>query len=93
MELNIKHDKVQHKFYAVIDGKEAALEYSQKNTKTLDYYSTFVPSELRGQKIAEKIVTYALEYAKENNYHIIPSCPYVEIFIARHPQYQMLVVK
>lgn len=91
MELQIEHDKEQHKFYAIVDGKESVLHYSTPSKTTLDYYSTFVPNELRGQKIAEQIVIFALEYAKKNNYKVIPSCPYVKKLLERHKEYQNLI--
>ena len=93
MDLQIKHESAQHKFFAVVNGKEAFLEYSKVNDKTLDYHYTFVPPELRGQQIAEKIVKFGLDYAEQQHYKIIPTCPYVKRIIERNPQYKKLVAE
>lgn len=84
MNIEIIHDKVNHQFTAIVDDKVAVLKYSiSPDGKALDYYSTFVPPELRGRNIGQAIVKFALDYAEENGYHVIPSCPFVERFINR----------
>lgn len=89
--MKILHDKDQKQFFAVVEGKKSFLDYSiSADGRTLDYYSTFVPPELRGRHIGQDIVKFALDYAKENNYKIIPSCPFVEKYIENHPEYKSI---
>lgn len=91
MDFLIEHNKIAEYFFTNIDDKQAKMDYRvYSNGKILDYYSTFVPPELRGQHIASRIVKCALEYAKENNYKVIPSCPFVENFINTHLEYKNL---
>lgn len=92
MDYKIQHDQKQHKFFTIIADKESLMQYAVINDKTLDYYHTFVPPELRGKQIAEKIVVHALDFAQQNHYKIVPSCPFVKRIIDRHPQYQPLIV-
>ena len=92
MALSIQHDRNQKKFFAIVDEKECLLSYSiSPDQKTLDYYSTYVPQELRGRRIGEDIVKFALEYAKNNQLKVNPSCPFVKRIIDRHPQYRSLL--
>lgn len=91
MDLSIKQDK--NRFYVEINGKTSELQYKKIDEKTLDYQRTFVPEELREQGIAGKIVKHALEYAKENDYKIIPSCDFVQHYIDQHPEYKGLIKK
>lgn len=92
MHVDVKHDKNGQQFTAEVEGKTGVLRYSiADDGKTLDYESTFVPQELRGKHIGEEIVKYALNYAKENNYKVIPSCPFVKSIIKRHPEYNDLI--
>jgi predicted GNAT family acetyltransferase len=65
-----------------------------KGGNTLDLYHTFVPPELRGQKIGDKlcrvcIFTFdesilsflfqeAFNYCKENHLKVVTSCPFVQ---------------
>jgi uncharacterized protein len=89
MTLTVEHDEKNKQFVAIAEGKACTLEYSVlPDGKTLDYYSTFVPPELRGRHIGQNIVKFALDFAKENDYKIIPSCPFVKLYIDRHPEYR-----
>ncbi|OJW52737.1 MAG: hypothetical protein BGO67_09595 [Alphaproteobacteria bacterium 41-28] len=92
MILIFEHDEKNKQFVAVLEGKEATLKYSiLPDGKTLDYYSTFVPPKSRGQHIGQDIVKFALDFAKENDYKIIPSCSFVKAFIDKHSEYSKLV--
>ena len=92
MNLIIQHQVEAHQFIAEQNGKISRLAYSaNEDEKVLDFYSTFVPPELRGSGIAAQIVKEALAYAKENHYKIKPSCSYVADYIRRHSEYQILI--
>ncbi len=80
----VLHDRTEHKFYITFPEGEAALSYSVVDDKTLDFYSTYVPPELRGGKIAQMLVKAGFDYAKANHYDVIPSCPYVKLYLERY---------
>ncbi len=88
MDLKIVHDKERQRFFCVINGKECEMTYKQIDERILNFDHTFVPKELRGQKIAYEIVKTALEYAGNNGYKVIPGCPYVELFFERYEEYK-----
>ena len=90
MDIKVEHDTKNQKFYAVIDGKEAYLQYIVINTNTINMIKTYVPIELRGQGIAGKIVEEGLKYAKLNFYNVIPSCSYVDAYIMKHDEYKSI---
>lgn len=82
------HDKENFQFITVVDGKTSFLKYLiLPDGKTLKYYHTFVPSELRGQNIGKNLVKFALDYAQTHHYKVVPSCPFVKAYIDLHPEY------
>lgn len=87
MDISIKHDEINKRFYVEVDGNLSELTYKKIDDKTLDYHHTFVPEALRNQGLAAKITKYALEYARNNHYQVIPSCPYVKAYIKQHIEY------
>jgi len=93
MSTNVKHDKEAQKFFVLTEDMESKLNYDKIDDKTLQYQSTFVPDELRNMGLAADIVKYALDYARNNNFKIIPSCSYVRNYISRHPEYEDLIAK
>ena len=91
MGQEVKHDEKGKRFVIEVQGREAVLSYTPKGN-VLDFYSTFVPEELRGQGLAEEVVKAAFEYAKEKDLKVLPTCPYVSgAFLKRHKEYQSLV--
>lgn len=77
---DIIHQTAQQRFVVTKDGKEAVLAYSVKEGE-IDFYSTFVPPEFRGQGIAEKLVRTGIAWAKEQGYKMQASCWYAAKFL------------
>lgn len=89
----IVHDLEKECFMLTVDGSECVLQYRKSvvGTNVLDYYHTYVPPNLRGRHLAEQLTIFALDYARRNNFKIIPSCSYVAHFISLHPDFQGLI--
>ncbi|TBU74177.1 GNAT family N-acetyltransferase [Phytopseudomonas daroniae] len=81
--LSIHHDLAGHQFETTVDGDRAYLSYMDLGKQTLDIYRTFVPNSLRGRGIAAALTGAALDYAERMGYTVIPSCSYVERYMAR----------
>ncbi len=93
MDLEIIHDPVNQKFYTIIEGKEAYIRYMMRDKNTIDIRSTYVPAEFRRQGIAAKIAEKVLEFAREQEYTIIPTCSYVKSFVAKKDMYKELITR
>jgi predicted GNAT family acetyltransferase len=52
---------------------------------------TFVPPELRGRGLAEKLVRAGLDWTRAQGFRAVPQCSYVDAYIRRHPEYQDLL--
>ena len=83
----VQHNAAGHRFEARVDGHLAVAEY-ERDGASLILTHTFVPPELRGRGLAEKLVRPALEYARNEGLAVVPACSYVAAFIQRHPEYQ-----
>ncbi len=92
MEFEIKHDATQEKFYTIIDGQEAVLEYYSLDNDTLVFNHTYVPPPLRGKGIAAVLTKYALNYAREHNFKVLPQCSYVVAYVERNKEFDDIVV-
>ncbi|GGK85790.1 GNAT family N-acetyltransferase [Rufibacter glacialis] len=89
----IIHDADDLRFYADLNGEEAELTYSLTDKEELDLDYTYVPEEHRGQGIADQLVNTALEYVKQNQLTFVASCPVVEAYVKRHPEYEPFMVQ
>ena len=59
------------------------------NTLIVDH--TIVSEELQGQGIAKKLLNHLLDYARKNNYKIVPVCPYVKAAFEKNPSWSDLL--
>jgi predicted GNAT family acetyltransferase len=88
--IDVKHNPAESRFEAVVDGHLSVCDY-QRNESGLVFTHTYVPSELRGRGIAEKLVRAALQFARDEKLKVVPACSYVAVFIDRHKEYQPLL--
>ena len=72
-------------FFINRDDKQIAeLDFDLKHN-VLNAFHTGVRKELEGQGIAAKLFDKLVEYARKNNYKIIPSCSYILVKFRRRP--------
>lgn len=76
----IIHDQQQQAFLVDHQGAEARLEYV-RHGDAIDFSRTFVPPQLRGQGLAERLVRHGLDWAKQQGLDIHASCWYVQKFL------------
>ncbi len=86
---DVQHDPESGRFYLEADGGEARLSY-RRDGDVLDFVSTFTSPELRGRGLAAEVVRAGFEYAEAEGKKVRPSCPYVDTFLRRNPQYREL---
>ena len=82
----IRHNGSANRFELEIEGQLAVAEYRMEGDRMVLTH-TFVPLELRGRKIAERLVTAALKHARLCRFQVVPACSYVETFLLRHPEF------
>lgn len=89
--LSIKHDEPNGRFEARVDGHACVLDYRLRDG-TMIIQHTDVPGAVGGRGIAAELTRYALDTARERGWRVLPLCSYAVTYIARHPDYQDLVV-
>lgn len=89
--MEIRHDEADQRFVATTEHGEATLDYDRLDEETLDYTSTFVPEEDREEGIGEDLVLHALDWARENDHEIVPTCPFVRSVVESHEEYRDIV--
>ncbi|PIQ20459.1 MAG: GNAT family N-acetyltransferase, partial [Cytophagales bacterium CG18_big_fil_WC_8_21_14_2_50_42_9] len=91
MEAQVVHDEENQEFTIDLNGDQAELAYAQPQDDILDFQHTFVPEDYRGEGLADKLIKTGLEYAQDNGYKVIPSCPAVAAYMRRHKEYESLM--
>ncbi len=89
--MKVEHDLEKHKFFIKLGEYEASLVYAERG-KVLDFYHIYVPDPFRNRGVAGRILIEAFEYAGENGYKVVPTCPFISgDFLPRFQKYQKLV--
>lgn len=86
----VKHNVAEKRFEVETDGRLSVADYQLRDGEMIMTH-TYVPPELRGRGLAEKLVRAALEYARAEKLKVLPACSYVDAFIRRHAEFQNLV--
>jgi predicted GNAT family acetyltransferase len=82
----VQHNAAEKRFEIRIADRLAVVDYRMLDGRMVLTH-TFVPPELRGQKIAERLVAAALNYAREQGLRVVPQCSYVDVFLRRHKEF------
>jgi len=88
--IRVNHNTAARRFEAAVDGRLAVADYEFDGERVV-FTHTFVPPELRGRGLAEKLVRAALEWARAEQRRVVPACSYVAAFVRRHPEFGPLV--
>jgi predicted GNAT family acetyltransferase len=88
--MEVRHNEAHHRFEAGTEPDLAMLVYSVQGP-AVDLIHTEVPAACQGQGLGGKLAAAALNWAREKGLKVIPSCPYVQTYIAKHREYADLV--
>jgi predicted GNAT family acetyltransferase len=86
----LKVNDALHRLELEIEGSTAFIEFKLSDEK-LFLIHTEVPSELEGKGAGSAIVQKALQYAKDNNYKIVPICAFVQSYLKKHKEWDDIV--
>ena len=89
--MNIENDTAQHRFHVVLPEGEGELVYRVPATGAIELVHTEVAPALRGQGVAEALAEAAFDYAREHGLRVVPTCPYVQRWLTKHPEQRDLV--
>lgn len=92
MEEKVIQEEENERFVIYVEGNEVYVEYTMKDNE-INLYHTFTDPALRGKGLAAQVVRAALEFAKENNLKVVPTCSYVQSFFAKNEEYKELVAE
>ena len=90
-ELSLKDNTDLNRFELEVEGNIAFLEY-KRSRDWLFLIHTEVPETMEGKGVGSTIIQKTLQYAKDNNYKIVPICPFVQSYLKRHKEWHDIIV-
>ena len=92
MSNSVTNNTEQQQFEIHEDGETAVLQYRFHNG-VIWLMHTEVPVKLEGKGIASILARYSLEWTREHHMKAKVVCPFVAVFLKRHPEYLDVVVE
>lgn len=91
--LIFEHLAERGRFRLLQDEQEAAvLDYRVSEPAVWDIVHTYSPPRFRGAGLASALVQHVFDQARSAGVRIVPSCPYIPAWVARHPAEGDLIV-
>ena len=80
----------EHRFELKV-GDHLAVAYYTLTPGIITFTHTEVPQELSGQGIGSKLARDALEQVRARGLKVIPKCPFISAYIAKHDEFADLI--
>lgn len=90
--MEITHNAAQHQFEHQANGELAILVYAIRNG-SIYMMHTEVPPSMGGTGVGNALAAAAFEYAKAEQRPVVVYCPFVAVYVKRHPELQELIQK
>lgn len=84
-EYDITHNEALMHFEIHEGDNIAFLEY-RFYKKDIAFMHTEVPKSMEGKGIASALAAYAFQYAQQIDKLVMVYCPYVSVYLKRHPE-------
>lgn len=79
----VTDNQAASRFEVTVDGQLAELQY-RRNGQRFVLIHTGVPPELEGRGLGSALVSAAIERATREGLTVVPLCPFVRNWLARH---------
>ena len=83
MEISRNSDK--NRFEAVKEGQTAVAHYELRGAH-MTITHILVPSAIEGQGVASALCQFIIQTARDEQRTIVPQCPFMAAYLARHPE-------
>jgi hypothetical protein len=91
MDLQVTDVADEQRFEIRADGELAAVIVYHLRGSAIAFLHTETEDRFRGQGIASHLIRSSLDAARERHLSVLPYCPYVQRWLAEHPDYVDLV--
>lgn len=95
-DITVRHNPERQRF-EILDagnriGKAAYKDYDGGTAPQRIFYHTVINEEYGGQGLAGRLAGVALDNTVDAGMGIVPVCPFIKKFVAKHPEYLGSVV-
>lgn len=89
--IEVSDNADESRYEVRVDGELAGFAQYRPRPAALAFVHTEIDDRFEGQGLGGKLVSHALDDARSRGLSVLPICPFVRSYIARHPEYLDLV--
>ncbi|MDQ1089338.1 MULTISPECIES: GNAT family N-acetyltransferase [unclassified Siphonobacter] len=89
-KIALHHNEADQQFELPLENDMAIVAYRWLDDQTLALDHTEVPEHYEGQGVGSAIVEKVFQYLEENQLKMVPYCPFIRIYLQRHPDWERL---
>ncbi len=91
--VEVEHRPDERRYELLLDGEHAGeLVYRDRGGGVLAFLHTEVDPGVQRRGLGSALVAAALGDARARGLKVVPSCPFVDAYVRRHPEYADFVV-
>jgi predicted GNAT family acetyltransferase len=90
MANSVRDNSAAERYEMDVAGKVAFITYRRAGDVTTLLHAE-VPQELSGAGVGSALTKGTLELLREQGHKVVPRCPFIAIYVKRHPEFQDLV--
>jgi predicted GNAT family acetyltransferase len=87
----VRHQAEEQRYVITVDGEPAGLTQYEQRHGAVAFLHTEIDDRFAGQGLASALIRAALDDVREQGGQVLPYCPFVRSWIAKHPEYVDLV--
>lgn len=88
----ITFNTTTQRFETEVDGHTAFITVEPMG-EAMAFTHTIVPDAIGGRGVAGQLTRYALEYATQHKWQVVPLCSYTRAYIGKHPEFAHLAAQ
>ncbi|WP_196809015.1 GNAT family N-acetyltransferase [Conexibacter woesei] len=89
--ITVKDKAEAERFEVAVDGDVAGFAQYRRRPELIAFVHTEIEPKFEGQGLASRLIGAALDASREEGLAVLPFCPFVNIYINKHPEYADLV--
>ena len=91
MDVQVVNNPEEHRYEVRADGELAGWTIYRERPGLIVFVHTEIDQRFEGQGLASQLIRTALDDARDRELQVLPFCPFVNGYIARHREYAELV--
>jgi hypothetical protein len=89
----VRDEPARSRYEIVVDGERAGFAAYERVGAVMTIPHTEVEPRFEGRGLGARLARFALDDARRQGWRVVPRCPFVASYIARHPEYDDLVAR